>query len=249
MSMARPSAKSRGIRRLAGKLRRTPLHPQWLLGSPDKFVDWITPHLKGVVVDVGCGNRWLQRHVGRDDTYFGLDSIETGRELYGARPDVHADAAFLPLSTGSVDCLALLDVLEHLERPRRALKEAARVLRPGGRLVLSVPFLYPIHDAPFDFQRYTMHGLMREVDRAGLTLSSLEATGHAAESAGLLAALACGGSAQAILRHSRKVALILLPLPIAAIPLINIVAWVAARILPDWPALTSGYRLVAIKPA
>lgn len=71
------------------------------------------------------------------------------------RPDLQADAAALPLAAGSMDAVVCAELLEHVPDPRRVLAEAARVLRPGGRLVLTVPFLYPIHADPYDFGRYT----------------------------------------------------------------------------------------------
>jgi hypothetical protein len=110
-----------------------------------------------------------------------------------------------------------------------------------------MPFLYPIHDAPYDFQRYTRHGLLREVESVGLGVRSITASRHACEAAGLLAAIACGGVAVAAVEQ-RRLSLILVPLLLATVPVINLVAWAAARLLPDWPALTSGYRVIASKP-
>lgn len=70
-------------------------------------------------------------------------------------PDLQADAATLPLAADSFDAVICAELLEHVPDPRRVLAEAVRVLRPGGRLVLTIPFLYPIHADPYDFGRYT----------------------------------------------------------------------------------------------
>lgn len=236
------------LRRSLSWLRRTPLHPQWLLDSRRSVERWVAPHLEGVILDIGCGNRWLEPLVAGRGQYVGLDSLMTGAALYGARPDLFADAAVLPLRDNSIDCVVLLEVIEHLEHPRRALQEIARVLKPGGRLLLSMPFLYPIHDAPHDFQRYTVHGLAREVRQVGLQVRSIDATRHAIEAAGLLASLASAGVVLQSVEH-RRLSLLLAPFVLAAIPFINIGAWIAARLLPEWPALTTGYRVCAEKPA
>jgi SAM-dependent methyltransferase len=219
-----------------------------LLDSRQSVMDWAAPHLGGTVVDIGCGDRWLESHVGAHGHYIGLDSIVTGALLYGGRPDIFGDAASLPFADGSIDCVVLLEVLEHLEHPRRALEEIARVLKPGGRLLLSMPFLYPIHDAPHDFQRYTTHGLAREISAVGLDVGAITTTRHSLEAAGLLAAIGCAGVAIESVRR-RSLSLVLMPVVLAAIPVINLAAWIAARLLPDWPALTSGYRVSAAKPA
>jgi SAM-dependent methyltransferase len=223
------------------------MHPQWLLAPRRSEAEWLAPHLVGTVVDVGCGDRWLEGHIGPHAHYIGLDSVSTGAVLYGARPTVFGDAASLPFQDGSVDCVVFLEVLEHLEHPRQAIGEIARILKPGGRVLLSMPFLYPIHDAPYDFQRFTIHGLAREISAVGLELEQQNSVRHALETAGLLAAIGCAGVAIESLRHRRQ-SLVLLPFVLAAVPLINVMAWIAARLLPDWPALTSGYRVRATKP-
>lgn len=63
------------------------------------------------------------------------------------------------VADSSVDALFCLEVLEHVARPEAAAGAIGRVLRPGGLLVGSTPFLLGIHDAPHDYFRYTAHGL------------------------------------------------------------------------------------------
>lgn len=65
------------------------------------------------------------------------------------------------LSDGSFDAVLCMEVLEHVVSPQTAFTEMVRVLRPGGVLIGSTPFLLGIHDAPFDFQRFTRHGIER----------------------------------------------------------------------------------------
>ncbi len=65
----------------------------------------------------------------------------------------------LPFPDASFDRILCLSVLEHLEEPKKAIAEMARVLTPEGKIIVSVPFLFPIHDAPGDYWRFTPYGL------------------------------------------------------------------------------------------
>lgn len=235
------------LRRFVDLFLRTPLHPQWLLSGGKSVRRELGQLTSGKVLDVGCADRWVQHRLAPGCEYIGLDYPDTGLAWYASRPDVLADAASLPLSDASVDAVVLLEVLEHLARPRDALLEIARVLRPQGRLLLSMPFLYPIHDAPQDFQRYTEYGLRRELEAAGFGIERLEASLGTAESAGLLVNLAIGGVAEEALRRRGPV-ILLLPLMALAIPVINLTARLAGWLLPAWPAFTAGYAVSARKP-
>jgi ubiquinone/menaquinone biosynthesis C-methylase UbiE len=76
------------------------------------------------------------------------------------KPDIVADICDLNMfQEHSCDIVVMLEVLEHVKEPQRALDEIRRVLKPGGTLILSVPFIFPIHDEPYDFYRYTKYGL------------------------------------------------------------------------------------------
>jgi len=232
------------LRQTTAFLRTTPLHPQWLLGHKHSSGKWISKHANGVVLDIGCADRWIERFLPHGSTYIGLDYPATGKELYRARPDVFADASLLPLMDSSVDTVVILEVLEHLRYPTDALRETARVLRSHGRILLTMPFLYPIHDAPHDYQRLTKHGLIRDIEAVGLHVDSLSPTLTSMESAGLLACLAMGGSAMHAVRL-RSWTIFLVPLLLVAIPVVNLLAWLGGRVFPSWGAITSGYRLVA----
>lgn len=224
-------------------LARTPAHPQWLLGARK------APHglgdVEGRVLDIGAADRWIEPLLRPGTRYVALDYPDTALALYGARPDVLADAAHLPFADGSFDAVTCLEVLEHVPDPSAVLSEIARVLRTGGRAWLSMPFLYPVHDAPFDFQRHTAHGLRRDARQAGLEVVTLQRTGHAVRAAGLLACLAIAGGI-----HERRGALrwLLLPVALALVPAINLAAWIGGMLLPDWDAMAQGHSVEVRKP-
>lgn len=232
-------ARSR-LQRLAALLRATPLHPQWLLGRGNAFRERLGTLPPGRVLDIGCADRWVERALPAGCEYIGLDYPATGAAMYGSRPDVFGDAARLPLPDASVDAVVMLEVLEHLREPQAALAEAARVLRPGGRLLLSMPFLYPIHDAPHDYQRLTVHGLTRDLHLAGFDGLEVDRRLSALETSAVLAAIVLAASAIGSVR-ARSLSLFIAPLLLASVPVVNVAGWLAGRFLPDWAAMTNGY--------
>jgi SAM-dependent methyltransferase len=99
-------------------------------------------------------------------------------DLDGSRaPDVIADIQALPFGGEIFDVVKATEVLEHVPDPIRSLAECRRVLRPGGRLVLSIPFLERIHADPDDYGRYTAAMWTRLLDHAGLRVVSLTSQG------------------------------------------------------------------------
>ncbi len=76
-----------------------------------------------------------------------------------AQPDVIADAHSLPFADASFETVLCAETLEHLRAPAATVAEMHRVLRPGGRVVVTVPFAFRVHGDPNDFQRYTANGL------------------------------------------------------------------------------------------
>ena len=231
------------LRELARSVAKTPLHPQWLLG-PRKLPGGIH-EVEGRFLDIGAADRWVERFAPPGMQYVALDYPSTGRDMYGGTPDIFADAKRLPFPDESFDGVACLEVLEHVPDPAAVMKEIHRVLRRGGQAWISMPFLYPLHDEPFDFQRYTAHGLQRDIRNAGLEVMELRRTGHAVRSAGLLASLAVAGG----LNDSRGLARwLMLPVAIVVVPVINLMAWAGSLLLPDWEPMTAGYEVRVRRP-
>lgn len=111
----------------------------------------IRRHAKNLfTLDFGCGQSVTADAFPR---YVGMDiRIAEGVGVVG---DAHA----VPFRDATFEQILCSEVLEHLREPERAIAEMARVLRPGGSLLLTVPFAYPVHEAPVDYQRFTPYGL------------------------------------------------------------------------------------------
>ena len=122
------------------------------------------PRLEGLVLNAGAGRRLL--------------SLPSGRLLsfdydLGANVDFLADCHCVPLKDGCVDAVLSVAVLEHVRRPWVVVKEFFRVLRPGGRLFICVPFLQPEHAAPADYYRFTRYGAVEVVESAGFMVQNV----------------------------------------------------------------------------
>ena len=89
-----------------------------------------------------------------------------------ANPDIVADAHALPFPDASYDVVICREVLEHVHQPEVVISELYRVLAPGGTLLLSTRFLFPIHESPHDhfrFTRYSLTRLMKNFNSATIT--------------------------------------------------------------------------------
>jgi SAM-dependent methyltransferase len=102
------------------------------------------------VLDIGAGGSSYSRYFPNRLTI----DIDPAR-----KPDIVGDAHALPFPDDSYSFVLCTEVLEHLRDPRTAIAEMRRVLEPGGTLVLTTRFVYPLHDTPHDYFRYTKYGL------------------------------------------------------------------------------------------
>jgi SAM-dependent methyltransferase len=145
----------------------------------------VLPTLRGRVLDVGCGCKPYRALFHPSVTaYLGVDQ----RGVHPS-PDLIADAHALPFADGAFDAVVSFQVFEHLAAPARALGECTRVLRPGGDLVVTVPGVWPAHEIPHDYWRFTRYGLESLARDAGLTIVELTPLGALWSTLGQMACL------------------------------------------------------------
>jgi SAM-dependent methyltransferase len=131
--------------------------------------------IRGTVLEVGGGQASRRGRfappVGQARRWWYLD--------LSARPAPHvvADFCALPLCAASMDTVLAIEVLEYVGDPSRAIDEAHRVLRPGGHLLLSVPFVHRM-DGPADRWRFSERGLADLLHAAGFEVLAVEPQGH-----------------------------------------------------------------------
>jgi SAM-dependent methyltransferase len=136
---------------------------------------------RGALLDLGCGTVPLFKsyspHV---SSVTCVDWPQSPHAI--SHIDIsHNLADPLPFDSGSFDTVILSDVLEHIAQPGALLREIARVLRPDGVLLLNTPFMYWIHEAPFDYFRYTAFGLRHLAESSGLSVHTLVPIGGLAD--------------------------------------------------------------------
>ena len=150
------------------------------------------------------------------------------------KPDIVDDICASALPSGSFDAVVMASVLEHVQQPFDAAKEIARILKPGGSALLIVPFIFPIHDRPHDYFRFTEYGL--RLLFAHMEVAELERRDNWLEALLLSAA-------RIAFEHGKsdRLALLVVPICAALAPL--------ARMIGAGPTfMTSGYLLKAVKP-
>lgn len=237
----------RALRRMIAFLRSTPLHPQWFACRGEcARLAVLGTEIRGHVLDIGCADQKPRRYLSTECIYIGLDHYLTASEWYGTRPQVYGDAAALPFPPSSFDWVLLLDVLEHLPDPQRTIGEIKRVLKSGGRLVLQVPFLYPLHDAPLDFQRWTLHGLRTLGQRFELSVTKEECLSNPLQSAALLANLAFSKVVLRWLQRRNPLGLLVVLLP-PFVVVANLLAWLLSRFVPNDDFMPHGFSLILQK--
>ncbi len=142
------------------KFGNTILHPQFIMLSYTKEAEKeIAKNARDKdLIDIGCGRMPYRKSLeSKVKSYVGVDHPKIS-ELYTSdiKPDVFCDITKkIPLKDSSFDLAIMLEVLEYLENPKKTFSEIYRLLRPNGILIFTVPFLYPLHDMPYDRNRYT----------------------------------------------------------------------------------------------
>lgn len=135
----------------------------------------------GIVLDVGCGCMPYKSIVAssgaRVSIYIGLDLADGVYAKSFGRPDLEWDGIRIPLEGASVDCAISTEVYIQCPDIDLVLAETARVLKPGGLLFFTVPFLWPVHNPPTDQYRFTPFALERHLGKAGFNNIEMQAFG------------------------------------------------------------------------
>jgi SAM-dependent methyltransferase len=131
------------------------------LGTIVKFLRPALGRVSGRILDVGAGQSPWRAWLPASTTYQGIDvghANEFGMD--SNRPDViYYDGRLMPFADASFDCVLCIEVLEHSEDPQLLVSEITRVIKPGGVLLLTVPWSARQHHLPHDYHRFTRERL------------------------------------------------------------------------------------------
>lgn len=137
------------------------------------FIDEIGPEnlqaMTGLILNAGAGDRSIQPFVKGK-----VINQDIAEGLHNRDIHIYSPLHQIPVDNDHFDYVFCNAVLEHVINPDEVVREFVRVLKPGGKLYLCIPFLQPEHLDPTDFQRYTKDGLRHLVEKHGLTVRKVE---------------------------------------------------------------------------
>ncbi len=141
----------------------------------------ISQHASGLLLDLGCGNVPLYG-IYKDKVIDNI-CIDWSNTLHNnIYLDYEADLnTVIPLDSEQFDTILTTDVLEHIAKPELFMSEIKRLLKSNGKIILTVPFLYWLHEQPHDYFRYTEFALRMFCQQNNLTIIELEPYGGAIE--------------------------------------------------------------------
>lgn len=127
-----------------------------------------SPALNGQLLDIGCGSK-PYRSLFTVDAYIGLDIDSETTRKRGIADHLY-DGTKFPFPDESFNSALCNQVLEHVFNPNDFLREINRVLKPNGKLLLTVPFVWDEHEQPYDYARYSSFGLRALLENNGFRL-------------------------------------------------------------------------------
>lgn len=175
---------------LSAFLMRQSFRPGWagLLVNPFYFIRRelyrhirdLAPRMQGRLLDFGCGRKPYE-DLFRVDEYIGLDMEQTGHEHAHSKIDVYYDGRRIPFPDANFDSVFCSEVFEHVFNLPEVLAELHRVIKPGGKMLITVPFCWNEHEAPYDFGRYSSFGIRHILEQQGFRVLEQRKSGHFAQ--------------------------------------------------------------------
>ena len=204
----------------------------------DEDLEAVKTRIRGSVLEVGCGT--IGRR-GRFRPPFEQTKDWTYVDLRGsAEPTIQADIEHLPIRDTHFDTVICLEVLEYVPHPGAALSELRRVLKPGGTLIVSTPFLHRA-DALQDRWRFTEHGLHLVLNQIGFRVDDTNRQGAALAVVVNILKFAVSSVPKTLWRKALGA--------LAYLPLTALLGMdgLSSKLLPVLGTFSTGYLLVAVK--
>ncbi|MHB8482295.1 MAG: class I SAM-dependent methyltransferase [Nitrospiria bacterium] len=131
----------------------------------------------GVLLDIGCGEKPYKK-LFKVEKYYGLEVPVSGHSQQAKHNDIFFDGKICPFQSNSIDYVFCGEVLEHVFEPETFIQEIKRVLKPGGLLLLTVPFVWSEHEQPYDYGRYSSFGIQYLFKKIKFDILGFEKTGN-----------------------------------------------------------------------
>jgi SAM-dependent methyltransferase len=199
----------------------------------------LSPEISGSLLDVGCGTK-PYKNIFNVSAYIGLDIDSSITRKRGIADDLY-DGIRFPYGNAAFDSVLCNQVLEHVFNPNEFLQEINRVLKPGGKLLLTVPFVWDEHEQPYDYARYSSFGLRALLEKGGFVVRQHKRLGA---DASILFQLT-NAYLYKITRSWPRLAKLFFTATVMA--LINILGVIVAKVLPGNPDLFLDHVVLAEK--
>ena len=124
-----------------------------------RCIESYSTSISGRVLDFGCGAKPYEFLFKSASEYIGLDTHSSGHNHNHSRVDIYFDGDFIPFPDESFDAVLAFQVLEHIKDPASILAEIRRVLKTSGKFLITAPLVWPEHEVPYDFNRWTSYGI------------------------------------------------------------------------------------------
>jgi len=121
------------------------------------FLERHSNFLNGKLLDFGCGSKPYEKLFKNSNNYVG---VEVSGNKENLKSDIYYDGITLPFADNTFDSILCTEVFEHVEQLDDVIIELYRVLKPGGRMIVTSPFICIEHEMPYDFRRFTFNGLI-----------------------------------------------------------------------------------------
>lgn len=214
-------------------LIKTPFHPMFWVQR--RIAGAIASHshlAHGVLLDVGCGVKPYEKYFAPFVTkYLGTEYSDTSG-YRGNTADFCGDAMLMPLANKSVDTILCTEVLEHVPNPELVISEFARILRPGGTLIVTAPFFFPVHDT-WDFFRYTPDGIATIMKRHGFEIEKIESLSGGGITAVTMLNLFWFQIGFMWTKWLYPVGVLLRPVLLLLVFITNILGWIGDQLIPS----------------
>jgi len=146
------------------------------------------------IFDIGCGNKPFDtyiRSLTKNGDYRGCDVVQSSEH----KVDIICEATNILEPANKYDVVICTQVVEHVFDHAKVFGEAYRLLKPGGYFIMSGPFIWMLHEEPYDFFRFTKYGFRKLFENAGFTIKEEKANGGKYAALGqLMIHVICNGS-------------------------------------------------------
>ena len=135
-----------------------------------KHISEMAPSLYGDIMDFGCGSKPYESLFTNGRSYVGVDIDDRGHPHANEMIDIHYDGITVPIPDESKDAIFTSEVFEHVDNLSVIIEELHRILKPNGKILVTVPFVFMEHEMPYDFRRFSINGLTYFLQNSGFDI-------------------------------------------------------------------------------